>query len=176
MASTEDDPVIDQTCDPDLDGTECVHYPYQQCSGGDTPICIHKGIFPILPTEIIAIILLPPMLAIASVSGVGGGGIFTPIAIGLLLFPVKEAIAMSTAIVFENAIIRFVFFSAWKPHPERSNATEIDYNTVRIVFPLFLVGSFSGVYLIIAISELVLTILIISVLGVLSLQTLWKSR
>ena len=129
-----------------------------------------------LTTEIIAMILLPPMLAIASVSGVGGGGIFVPIAIGLLLFQVKDAIAMSTAIVFETAILRFAFFSAYKPHPERENATEIDYNTVRVVFPLFLVGSFAGVYLTIALSELLLTILIISVLGVLSIQTLWKSR
>ena len=116
------------------------------------------------------------MLAIASVSGVGGGGIFVPIAIGLLLFQVKDAIAMSTAIVFETAILRFAFFSAHKPHPERENATEIDYNTVRVVFPLFLVGSFAGVYLTIALSELLLTVLIISVFGVLTLYTLWKSR
>ena len=102
-----------------MNGEDCVHYPYQQCSGGANPICIHKDIFPVLTTEIIAMILLPPMLAIASVSGVGGGGIFVPIAIGLLLFQVKDAIAMSTAIVFETAILRFAFFSAYKPHPER---------------------------------------------------------
>ena len=83
---------------------------------------------------------------------------------------------MSTAIVFETAILRFAFFSAYKPHPERDNATEIDYNTVKVVFPLFLVGSFVGVYLTIALSELLLTILIISVLSVLAIQTLWKSR
>ena len=117
--------------------------------------------------------VLPIMLAVASTAGVGGGSIFTPIAIGLLRFPVKQAIALSTAIVFETAIIRFVFFSAWKPHPERkSDATEIDYNTVRIVFPLLLLGSFAGVYLAILASELVLTILIISVLTILSIQTI----
>ena len=176
LATASTEPLIDQTCDPALEGQDCVHYPYQQCSGGDSPICIHKNIFPVLTTEIIAMVLLPPMMATAAVSGVGGGGIFTPIAIGLLLFPVKEAIAMSTVIVFETAILRFVFFSAWKPHPERDFATEIDYNTVRVVFPLFLVGSFAGVYLTIAISELLLTILIITVLGTLSIQTLLKSR
>ena len=83
---------------------------------------------------------------------------------------------MSTAIVFETAFIRFFLFSAYKPHPERENATEIDYNTVRVVFPLFLVGSFIGGYLAIAVSEFVLTILTIVVLGSLSLKSLWKSR
>ena len=83
---------------------------------------------------------------------------------------------MSTAIVFETAFIRFFLFSAYKPHPERENATEIDYNTVRVVFPLFLVGSFIGVYLAIAASEFILTVLTIMVLGSLSLNSLWKSR
>ena len=169
-------PVIEQTCNPALEGQDCVHYPYQQCSTDEIPICIHKNVFPVLTSEIVAMVILPPMMATAAVSGVGGGGIFTPIAIGLLLFPVKEAIAMSTVMVFETAILRFVFFSAWKPHPERDYATEIDYNTVRVVFPFFLLGSFAGVYLTIAISELLLTILIITVLGTLSIQTLFKSK
>ena len=83
---------------------------------------------------------------------------------------------MSTAIVFETAAIRFFLFSAYKSHPERESLTEIDYNTVRVVFPLFLVGSFLGVYLAIAVSDFVLTVLTIVVLGSLSLNSLWKSR
>ena len=78
--------------------------------------------------------------------------------------------------MFETAAIRFFLFSAYKPHPEREDATEIDYNTVRVVFPLFLVGSFLGVYLAIAVSEFVLTCLTIVVLVSLSLKSLWSSR
>ena len=72
---------------------------------------------------------------------------------------------MSTVIVFETAILRFVFFSAWTKHPEKSSQTEIDYNTVRIVFPLFLVGSYLGVIFYILMSELWITILILACLG-----------
>ena len=140
------------------------------------PICVHKDVFPLLKSEIIAIIILPPLIALASVSGLGGGAIFMPIAIGLLHFSIKNAVAISTGIVFETALLRFVFFSAWKPHPERKDATEIDYNIVKIVYPLFLIGSFTGVYFATAISELALTILMILILSILSIQTLWRSK
>ena len=102
--------------------------------------------------------------------------VVVPIAMGLFQFSTKEAIAISTAIVFETAIIRFVFFSAWTKHPESPNKTEIDYNTVRVVYPLFLVGSFLGVIFYIILSELWLTVLIIGCLGTLSIQMIFKSR
>lgn len=102
--------------------------------------------------------------------------VVVPIAICMFHFSSKEAIAVSTAIVFETAILRFVFFSAWTKHPENENKTEIDYNTVRVVWPLFLVGSYLGVIFYIIMSELWITILIIGTLGPLSLQMIWKSR
>ena len=74
--------------------------------------------FPILSEEIFPTILLPCLLAVASVAGVGGGMVVVPIVIGFFHFSSKEAIAISTSIVFETAILRFVFFSAWSKHPE----------------------------------------------------------
>lgn len=121
-------------------------------------------------------ILLPFLLGIASVAGVGGGMVVVPIAIGFFHFNSKEAIAISSAIVFETAILRYVFFSAWTKHPEAPEKTEIDYNTVRMVYPLFLFGSYMGVILYIVMSELWLTILIIGCLGTLSIQMIFKSR
>ena len=102
--------------------------------------------------------------------------VIVPIAIGLFHFNSKEAIAISTAIVFEAAIIRFVFFSAWSKHPQAPEKTEIDYNTVRVVYPLFLVGSYLGVIFYIVLSELWITILIIVILGSLSIHMIFKSR
>ena len=102
--------------------------------------------------------------------------IVVPIAIAMFRFSSKEAIAISTAIVFETAILRFVFFSAWTKHPEDTNRTEIDYNTVRVVWPLFLVGSQLGVIFYIILSELWITVLIIGTLGTLSIQMIFKSR
>ena len=102
--------------------------------------------------------------------------VVVPIVIGLFHFSSKDAIAISTAIVFETAILRFVFFSAWTKHPEDNAKTEIDYNTVRVVYPLFLVGSYLGVIFYIILSELWITVLIIGCLGTLSIQMIFKSR
>jgi len=102
--------------------------------------------------------------------------VVVPITIGLFHFSSKDAIAISTAIVFETAILRFVFFSAWTKHPENSEKTEIDYNTVRVVYPLFLVGSYLGVIFYIILSELWITVLIVVCLGTLSIQMIFKSR
>ena len=113
-------------------------------SSAPASICAHKPLRPVLKQEIFPTIFLPLLLGIASVAGVGGGMVVVPITMGLFAFSTKEAIAISTAIVFETAIIRFVFFSAWTKHPESPNKTEIDYNTVRVVYPLFLVGSFAS--------------------------------
>ena len=81
------------------------------------PICAHKSLFPLLTSEIFPTIFLPLLLGVASVAGVGGGMVVVPTVIGLFHFGSKDAIAISTAIVFETAIIRFVFFSAWSKHP-----------------------------------------------------------
>lgn len=173
--------MIYESCDLAQEGQDCVNYPYDTCqitdvSSQEMPICQHKPLMPLLSSEIFPTIFLPLLLGIASVAGVGGGMVVVPIAICMFHFSSKEAIAVSTAIVFETAILRFVFFSAWTKHPENENKTEIDYNTVRVVWPLFLVGSYVGVIFYILMSEMWITILIIGTLGPLSLQMIWKAR
>ena len=175
---------IYETCDMAQNGEDCVNYPYETCqmtqlspeSTLEQPVCQHKYLLPLLNSEIFPTIFLPLLLGIASVAGVGGGMVVVPITIGLFHFSSKEAIAISSAIVFETAIIRFAFFSAWTKHPEAPERTEIDYNTVSIVYPLFLVGSYMGIIFYIILSELWITILIIAILGTLSIQMIFKSR
>ena len=60
---------------------------------------MHKDLFPAEISEILTYIALPVFFAVASVGGVGGGIILLPISIGMLKFPTKEAIAMTSAIV-----------------------------------------------------------------------------
>ena len=136
---------------------------------------MHKPIFPAETSEIIAYILLPILFAVASVGGVGGGIILVPLLIGMFKFSTKESIALTSAIVTESALIRFIFFSAHTKHPDRPDATEIDYNIVRVAYPMFLVGSYFGVIFSVSLSELVLAILIMIVLSFLSLQVVWKA-
>ena len=69
----------------------------------------------------------------ASVGGVAGGIILLPVMIGMLHFNTKESIALTSAIVTESALIRFFFFSAHAENPDRPDATEIDYNLVRVI-------------------------------------------
>ena len=119
-------------------------------------------------SEIVAYVLLPILFAVASVGGVGGGIILVPLLIAMLQFTTKESIAMTSAIVTESSLIRFVFFSAYAKHPERPDTTEIDYNLVRITFPMFLIGSYFGVILSVSLGELILAILIMTILTFLS--------
>ena len=132
------------------------------------PICAHKPFWPLLESEIFPTIFLPFLLGLASVVGLGGGSVVVPVAMCMFHFSSKEAIAISTPIVFMTAIIRFIFFSAWTKHPEVPTKTEIDFNTVRVVYPLFLTGSFFGVIFYIILSEVLLTVLLIVCLGTLS--------
>ena len=82
---------------------------------------------------------------------------------------------MTSAIVTESVLIRFIFFSSHAKHPERENATEIDYDLVRVVFPMFLIGSYFGVILSVSLGELILGVLLMTLMTFLSLQTLWKA-
>ena len=153
-----------QKCDPSHKGRDCLSYPFQKCDT-QTLTCKHKNVFPLKPTEIVMILCLPFLFAIAAVAGVGGGMIFLPLAIGLMHFTAKEAIPMCAVIVLQTALIRFIFFSARAKHPDKENATEIDYNMVKLVYPIFLIGSYIGVILNILLSELALVILLITVLA-----------
>ena len=65
--------------------------------------------------------------------------------------------------------------SAHAGHPERQNATQIDYNLVRAAFPAFLVGGYFGVLLSVSLGELILAVLMMVTLVLLSIQVLAKS-
>ena len=118
---------------------------------------------------------MPLLLAIATVGGVGGGTIMVPVLIGMFGFSTKDAIPISSAIVFWSAFLRFVLVSAYAPHPERPNATQVDYNIIKTVFPIYLIGSYFGVILSVSLGELILVILMMTVLFTLSIQVLLKA-
>ena len=163
-----------QVCDPTKTVSDCGAYPFEICDE-TSKTCVHKGIFPVEGSEIAGLVVLPILLAIASVGGVGGGTIMVPVLIGMFSFTTKDSIPISSAIVFWSAFLRFVLFSAYTPHPERPNATEVDYNVGKAVFPVYLVGSYFGVILSVSLGELILVILMMTVLTLLSVQVLCKA-
>jgi len=93
----------------------------------------------------------------------------------MLHFTTKESVALSSAIVTESALIRFAFFSAHAKHPERPESTMIDYNLVRVAYPIFLVAAFFGVMFSVSLGELILAVLIMAILTFLSFKVLWKA-
>ena len=136
---------------------------------------MHKNVFPIETAELISYALLPALFAVASVGGIGGGTILIPLLIGMFQFKTKPSIAIASAIVFLSSLVRFVFMSAYAEHPDRPNATQIDYNLVRAAFPAFLVGGYFGVLLSVSLGELILAVLIMITLTLLSIQVLYKA-
>ena len=174
LAHADDSGIQAQSCDPQKADNICMTSPFDVCDEV-LKVCVHKGIFPVEPSEIAGLILLPILLAIATVGGVGGGTIMVPVLIGMFGFTTKDAIPISSAIVFWSALLRFVLVSAYAPHPLRSHATQVDYNVVKTVFPVYLVGSYFGVILSVSLGELILVILMMTVLFVLSVQVLLKA-
>ena len=114
-------------------------------------------------------------MGIASVAGLGGGVVFVPLMMAFFHFKTKETVAMSLAIVFESGVIRTMVFSFWAQHPDRKT-TEIDFNTIRVVYPLFLVGSYFGVLTSIALPEVILCASLVLLLSYLVVNTFIKGR
>lgn len=125
-------------------------------------------------SEAVCYALIPILLAIASIGGIGGGIILLPLLVGIFHFKAKEAIPITSALVFLAAFIRFVFFSAHQGHPERPGATVVDYKLVKTVFPTFLVGGYFGVLVSVGLGELVLSIILMVILTALSIKVFFK--
>lgn len=153
----------------------CSFYPYEVCSAAES-ICVHKGVFPVLTSEIVGLVILPVMLGLASVAGLGGGVVFVPIMMAFFHFKTKQVVAMSLAIVFQSGLIRTFGFSFWASHPDKKDSTEIDWNTVKVAYPLFLVGSYLGVLTSMILPDILLCVFLTIILVYLCYTSFVKGR
>ena len=110
-----------------------------------------------LQEEIVGIIVLPILLGISNVGGIGGGGLIIPVSIAFFGFSTREAIAVSNATIFGGALVRFFLFSIWERHPHK-NVTIINYTAANIMMPVVLTGSYFGTILNVVMPEAVLGI------------------
>ena len=115
-------------------------------------MCRHKNIFPFLTEEIAGIIILPILLGISNIGGIGGGGLIIPVSIALFGFSTREAIAVSNATIFGGSIVRFFLFSIHERHPNK-NTTIINYTVANVMMPVVLTGSYFGAVLNIVVPE-----------------------
>jgi uncharacterized membrane protein YfcA len=100
-------------------------------------------------------LILPALVGLANVAGIGGGGITVPVVMICWGFDTKQSVAISGATIFVGSVVRF-FYSIDRKHPEKK-ATSIDYGIVIVMLPLVLVGSFTGVLVNIVLPPIILS-------------------
>ena len=109
-----------------------------------------------LAEEVIGIIVLPILLGVANIGGIGGGGLVIPVSIALFGFSTREAIAISNATIFGGALARYFCFSIWQRHPHKKT-TIVDYTVANVMMPAVLLGSYAGALLNVLVPEVLLT-------------------
>lgn len=124
-------------------------------------------------SEILGTIVLTFLMALAVISGIGGGGIIVSLLMVFYKLNTREAIAVSGFTIFLGSISRFII-TLKKRHPEK-DAPVIDYSLANIMLPTVLVGSLVGVFLNLMLPSLVLQICLSVVLTCLALQSGFKA-
>lgn len=151
--------------------TDCNNYPYKVCEQG---VCEHKNIFPIYPLEFSGIIVLPIIMALCTIAGIGGGGVVIPFCMTFFVFSTKNAISISGFSILTCSITRFLININQK-HPEK-DAVVIDYSLATVMLPTVMMGSLIGVLLNVILPAMILQIILSFLLLVLSIQSGFKAR
>jgi uncharacterized membrane protein YfcA len=101
-------------------------------------------------------------MALAVMSGIGGGGIIVPLLMALYKLDTKAAIATSGFTILTGSIARYMI-TINDRHPDK-DATCIEYGLANVMLPTVLVGSISGVLLNLMLPALVLQIILTTLL------------
>jgi len=112
-------------------------------------------------------------MLVATVGGIGGGGIAIPMAIYFFELAFKKAIAVSSFSIMMTTLARF-FFNFKERHPEKKDCTSIDYNLATVMMPLNLIGSLIGAYIYESFPDLHLIVILTLLLLALSFESTKK--
>lgn len=83
-------------------------------------------------------------MALAVMSGIGGGGIIVPLLMIFYKLDTKEAVAVSGFTILTGSITRYIITFNDR-HPLK-DATCIDYGITNVMLPTVLIGSIVGVF------------------------------
>jgi hypothetical protein len=155
------------TCSMD---TDCSGYPYIIC---DNRVCAHKQVFPILPLEFAGFIILPLILMLCSMAGIGGGMVDSPACMAFYQFSTKNATALSNFILLFSSVARFIYNINQK-HPDK-DAVVIDYALASVMLPTVLMGSFIGVIINTVFPSVILTAGLTVICLIISIQAAFKA-
>lgn len=151
--------------------SDCGTSGYKICKKG---ACQHKLIFPIRGLEIAGTIVLTILMALAVMSGIGGGGIIVPLLMVFYKLSTKEAIAVSGFTILTGSICRYIL-TLNQRHPDK-DATCIEYGLSNVMLPTVLVGSISGVFFNMLLPDIILQVCLTLLLTYLSIQSGCKAR
>ena len=94
-------------------------------------------------------------MALAVMSGIGGGGIIVPLLQIFYKLEVKNAIACSGFTILTGSITRYLV-TLNERHPDK-DATCIDYGATNVMLPAVMVGSTMGVFFNIVFPDIITT-------------------
>lgn len=143
-------------------------------SGTTQIVCLHKNIFPIQGIEIGGTVVLTILMAMAVMSGIGGGGIIVPLLMIFYSLETKAAVAVSGFTILTGSITRFIITYTDK-HPNK-DAVCIDYGVTNVMLPTVLVGSIAGVFFNLALPAILVQITLTLLLLFLTVNGARKAR
>lgn len=138
---------------------------------GDPPL---PTLFPLSGRDVVGFMLSSLGIVLGSSGGLGGGGIVVPMyIIGLGLSP-RFAIPLGSVTVLGGSLAGLLL-NLKRRHP-LADRPVIDWDLVLVMEPLVLVGALIGAILHRVVSEKVLTVLLVLLLGVVARTTLAKAK
>ena len=105
-------------------------------------------------SEFLGFIILPCLMSLSTVAGIGGGGVVIPVIMVCYQFETKKAIAISGFSILTCSLTRYLYNLNQK-HPEKDSVV-IDYGLASIMLPTVLMGSYLGVIINVFFPSLVL--------------------
>lgn len=120
------------------------------------------------------LILLPAVVALCTIAGIGGGGVVIPFCMLLFEFNTKSAITISGFSMLTCSITRFLMTMKHQ-HPEK-DAVVIDYGLATVMLPTVMMGSYIGVLMNLTVPTLLLQIVLTVLLFAMCIQSSLKAR
>ncbi|KAL4466079.1 hypothetical protein ABPG74_004316 [Tetrahymena malaccensis] len=127
------------------------------CSSDQT--CLHDTIWPPSVLDVITYLLIPIIVGIGNVGGLGGGIVKVPMVMLMLNYETKIATFISYCVLFGSCLANSTLL-IFKKHPFQDKPI-IDYNIVLMINPMVLLGTNIGIFLNILLPEIAAGILFI---------------
>ena len=106
--------------------------------------CVHNDVSFTDPSQLLGILTLIIVSALANAGGIGGGALIIPVYMFLFNYTVGHSVPLSKATILAGAIINIIM-SLNKRHPENKNRLLIDFRVSSFIVPLILAGTMTGV-------------------------------